>query len=43
MNRKFWKWKDQAGGGAGQREVTPDGTIADYLCNYEEYLEKIKG
>ena len=24
-------------------EILPDGTIADYLCNYEEYLEKIKG
>ena len=23
-------------------EIKPDGTIADYLCNYEEYLEKIK-
>ena len=23
-------------------EIRPDGTIADYLCNYEEYLEKLK-
>ena len=23
-------------------EIRPDGTIADYLCNYEEYLEKIR-
>ena len=23
-------------------EIKPDGTIADYLCNYEEYLEKMK-
>ena len=23
-------------------EIKPDGTIADYLCNYEEYLEKTK-
>ena len=24
-------------------EIQADGTIRDYLCNYEEYLEKIKG
>jgi ATP-dependent Clp protease, protease subunit len=29
VNRKFWKWKDQAGGGAGPRELTLDGTIAE--------------
>ncbi|MDO4483730.1 MAG: ATP-binding cassette domain-containing protein [Clostridia bacterium] len=23
-------------------EIKPDGTIADYYCNYEEYLEKVK-
>jgi ATPase subunit of ABC transporter with duplicated ATPase domains len=23
-------------------EIRPDGTIADYLCSYDEYLEKIK-
>ena len=23
-------------------EIRPDGTIADYLCNYEEYLDKIR-
>ena len=23
-------------------EIKDDGTIADYYCNYEEYLEKIK-
>ena len=23
-------------------EIRDDGTIADYLCNYEEYLEKVK-
>ena len=23
-------------------EIKPDGTIADYYCNYEEYLEKTK-
>ena len=23
-------------------EIRADGTIADYLCNYEEYLEKTK-
>jgi len=23
-------------------EIKEDGTIADYYCNYEEYLEKIR-
>ena len=23
-------------------EIKPDGTIADYYCGYEDYLEKIR-